>query len=777
MLSSTDVDRDTLCRALVESMSDAVLVLDPEPMRFILANEAATRLLGYSVDQLCTMRPTQLSNAWDVARLPEIGRSVAEHGVWRGRWLLVHQQGQLVTADIAISKLALAGHAYYLAVVREVAEPPSEQIEPPDHLGQYRLTFERSPLPMWIYDRETLAFLAVNQAAIRQYGFAREELMRMTLRDLRDPGDLRNLEWQTSPMRTGPLVGMFVRHRRKDGTLVEAEISSDEIVFNDRPARLVVAKDVTMQRRTEAAIHALNNELEARVAERTHHLRESEERFRALVASVPGLIYRCSPDTWQLQFVGGLVQSITGYPADDFITGARTFASLVDPSDTIRVRREVEQQLAASGAFATEYRLTQAGGQTRWVYERGRIVTDAAGAAEWLDGVVVDITDRKLAEAERARLTHAISQERAMHASILAGISDALLVVGADGIVWYANARLGELLAIADVDVIVGRPLQQLLDGQRVGSSADADVWDTLARVLAERSLDGFDLHVHGPPPRDLRCHPFTIPEMTADGAEVAEAVLAGAGIGLLLHDITFVQEVSRMKDEIIGLVSHELRAPLASVLGFAELLLRRDPPPEQRRQYLTVMLDEGARLTSLISDFLDLEHLRHGLHGVTLVPLDPRDLLIGAVTAADSDPDHPIILDVPMGLPPVLADADRMRQVLWNLLSNARKYSPDPGEIRVVARCVDDQLAITVTDRGVGIPRAALPQLFDRFFRVDERDGVSVPGAGLGLSIVKQLVEAHGGSVWAQSEGLDQGACFGFSLRFAEAPPHDVAS
>jgi len=113
----------------------------------------------------------------------------------------------------------------------------------------------------------------VNQAAIRQYGFTREELMRMTLRDLRDPGDLQNLDSQTSATRTGPLAGLFARHRRKDGTLVEAEISSDEIVFNDRPARLVVAKDVTAQRRMEAAIRALNGELEAARRRWTRHLR------------------------------------------------------------------------------------------------------------------------------------------------------------------------------------------------------------------------------------------------------------------------------------------------------------------------------------------------------------------------------------------------------------------------------------------------------------------------------------------------------------------------
>jgi PAS domain S-box-containing protein len=755
-----DAGQATLCQALVDGMSDAVLLLDPVTMQFVLANAAASRLLGYSVEHLRTMRPTLLSNAWDAAHVPEVVRVVAETGTWRGRWLLVHRQGQFVTVDLAVTRLTIGEREYHLSVMRDVEAQRPEDVAPPDDLEPYRLTFERSPLPMWVHDRETLAFLAVNRAATHQYGYAREEWLRMTLRDLRDPSELHHLAQEIATAPPGPVTGVLVQHRRKDGSVVEAETSSDEIVFNGRPARLVVAKDVTGQRRAEAAIRALNSDLEARVVERTRHLQESEDRFRSLVASVPGLIYRCTLATWQLQFVGGLVQDITGYPASDFLAGARTFASLVDPADTIRVHHEVEAQLAASGAFAIEYRLTQASGQSRWVYERGHIVASLDGAAAWLDGVIVDVSARKRAEDERAHLAHAISQERAMQASILAGISDALLVVGADDTIWYTNARLSDILGV-DTDAFVGRRLPAMLDAQRTSVPAEAAAWDTLERALAGRSLDGFDLHFQGPPRRELRCHPFTI---TGVGT-------AGPGLGLVLHDVTFVREIARMKDEIIGIVSHELRAPLANVLGFAELLLARDPALQERRQYLTVMLEEGKRLTSLIGDFLDLEKLRHGLYGITLAPLDPRALLLSAVAAADSDPDHPIEPDVPMGLPPVLADGDRVRQVLWNLLSNARKYSPEPGEIRLTARCIDGHLAITVADRGVGIPRDALPQLFDRFFRVGHPAGFNAPGAGLGLSIVKQLVEAHGGAVWAQSDGPQRGACFGFSLRFAETP------
>ena len=235
--------------------------------------------------------------------------------------------------------------------------------------------------------------------------------------------------------------------------------------------------------------------------------------------------------------------------------------------------------------------------------------------------------------------------------------------------------------------------------------------------------------------------------------------------------------ERDQVKGELTAVVSHELRTPLASLVGFAELLLVRDYPESQRRQFLRVMLDEGRRLTALINDFLDLQRIESGKQSVTLLPVNPLPLLDYAVSALGEDLERPIHLDVPANLPPVLADADRVKQVLTNLLSNARKYSPRGGEIRLEARHRDTAVEFAVVDRGLGIPPEAQPRLFEKFYRVDNSDRREIKGTGLGLAICQRIVEAHGGRIWAESDGPGHGARFAFTLPLARPPAnrHDV--
>jgi CheY-like chemotaxis protein/anti-sigma regulatory factor (Ser/Thr protein kinase) len=243
----------------------------------------------------------------------------------------------------------------------------------------------------------------------------------------------------------------------------------------------------------------------------------------------------------------------------------------------------------------------------------------------------------------------------------------------------------------------------------------------------------------------------------------------AGDGLGIVLTDVTAERELQRAKDELVSVVSHELRTPLASLVGFAELMLGRDFDEAKRRQFLTVMLQEGRRLTALINDFLDLQRLESGRQQLRPTTTSLRALVDQAVAATGDDPERPIIVDVPDTLPLVRADPDRIMQVLANLISNARKYSPGGGEIRVSAQAEHEWVTLSVADRGLGLPPEALPRLFEKFFRVDNSDRRSIKGTGLGLAIVKQIVEAHGGRVRAESEGLGQGTTVSFTLPRAE--------
>ena len=222
---------------------------------------------------------------------------------------------------------------------------------------------------------------------------------------------------------------------------------------------------------------------------------------------------------------------------------------------------------------------------------------------------------------------------------------------------------------------------------------------------------------------------------------------------------------LGRAKDEMVSLVSHEMRTPLASIVGFTELLTTREVTPEQRKEYLTVMLQEGHRLTALINDFLDLRRIEGGHMAMSFAPVDIGALIKRVVELFGKAGETVVTTNLASDLPLVRADSDSIFRVVANLLSNARKYSPNGGAIVVSAASVDGMVEIAVQDHGLGIPTDAVSQLFQKFYRIDTADRRAIRGTGLGLAISKNIVEAHGGTIAARSAGPDQGSIFYFTL------------
>ncbi len=371
-------------------------------------------------------------------------------------------------------------------------------------------------------------------------------------------------------------------------------------------------------------------------------------------------------------------------------------------------------------------------------------------------------TDERLqAEADRDRLTVELGRERAALASVIASMSEGVAILDADRIVRFANRPAAELLGIepgstfgTHVEKVIGQLAERL--------DAPEDALVSWRRASADpEAREMFEVRLLHPGPRDIRVQVFPVP--TNDDTR--------AGVGLTLRDVTQERDVDRVKDEIISVVNHELRTPLASVVGFAELLLAREFPEEQRRRFLTSMVQEGLRLAALVDDLLDLQRLAGGREPFTFEACSPRALLDRSAAMAGPNAATPIVVEANDDLPPVRADAARVQQVLSNLLGNARKYSPNGGTITLSARNADDSVEISVADQGLGIPPESLPRLFEKFFRVDNSDRREIRGTGLGLAIVKQIVEAHGGRVRAESGGLGQGSRLSFTLPVADVP------
>ncbi|NOT54300.1 MAG: PAS domain-containing protein [Deltaproteobacteria bacterium] len=259
------------------------------------------------------------------------------------------------------------------------------------------------------------------------------------------------------------------------------------------------------------------------------------------------------------------------------------------------------------------------------------------------------------------------------------------------------------------------------------------------------------------------------------------EARVAPSGpdeVVAIVRDITRRKEVERLKDEFISVVNHELRTPLASVRGFTELMLNRDFSPERQRELLSIIQRETIRLTDLINDFLDLRRIESGEQHYHFMEVDPAAALHASVALfSQNGGGHTFEVRLPDQVPRVQADADRLHQVLVNLLSNAVKFSPQGGTITTGIQTAGDEIVIWVADQGIGIAPEELPKVFDRFFRADNRDVRKIGGTGLGLTLVKEIITAHGGRVWLESTP-GQGSTFFFTLPYANtiADPRPAA-
>jgi len=230
-----------------------------------------------------------------------------------------------------------------------------------------------------------------------------------------------------------------------------------------------------------------------------------------------------------------------------------------------------------------------------------------------------------------------------------------------------------------------------------------------------------------------------------------------------------------RRRRELIGDVAHELRTPVAVLEGYLEGVLDGVVAPDPATW--ARLHGEAGRLRRLIDDLQELSRAEAGQIPLDLRPVDPAVLAQAAVARLAgpfAEKGLALEADVPAGLPPVLADHDRAVQVLTNLLTNALRYTPAPGEVRLRLRPAGDAVAFTVTDTGVGIAAEHLPHLFERFYRVDKSRSRAAGGTGIGLTIARALVEAMGGRIWAESDGPDQGATFGFTLPVARRAGRD---
>ena len=330
--------------------------------------------------------------------------------------------------------------------------------------------------------------------------------------------------------------------------------------------------------------------------------------------------------------------------------------------------------------------------------------------------------------------------------------------------------------------VLVNQEAKRIVEGLRIPGRST----EQLLEVITLRRADGREAALDAIPLAEalgaemVRAEEVVL--QVPDGRSI-KALLNATPIGsdngkvesmvVTLQDLTPVEELERLRAEFLGMVSHELRAPLTSIKGSAATVLGASPvlDPAEMLQFFRIIDEQADHMRGLISDLLDAGRIDSGTLSVAAEPAEVTGLVDQARnTFLSGGGRHIVLIDLPQDLPRVMADRQRIVQVLNNLLSNAARHSPESSPIRVAAVRDGVQVAVSVADQGKGVPGEQLPHLFQKYTGLGGSDGGrGLGGSGLGLAICKGLVKAHGGRIWATSGGADKGTEFTFTIPVAE--------
>lgn len=353
----------------------------------------------------------------------------------------------------------------------------------------------------------------------------------------------------------------------------------------------------------------------------------------------------------------------------------------------------------------------------------------------------------EMADRLQDQVVH-LSTARSRLAAVLEHMADGILIVDVAGRVLLINRAAGRLLGIAPEESL-NRSFAQVARHHRL-----VEVWER-SRASGQEQVEAVEVDRLG---LFLRVVVTPLPETKPPGYLV------------VLQDLTEVRRLEMVRRDFIANVSHELRTPLASLKALVETLrdAALEDPPAARR-FLDQAEAEVDALTQMVQELLELSRIESGQVPLEVRPVDVAEVVIPPAERLRSLAEQAgldMAFDLPEGLPPVLADPERLGQVVTNLVHNAIKFTPAGGRIRITARQVGRAVQVSVEDTGVGIPSEDLDRIFERFYKADRSR--SSGGTGLGLAIAKHIVQAHGGRIWAQSaEG--RGSTFFFTLPVAD--------
>ncbi|WP_257449178.1 CHASE3 domain-containing protein [Archangium lipolyticum] len=542
---------------------------------------------------------------------------------------------------------------------------------------------------------------------------------------------------------------------------------------------------------------------------------ESEARFRLLAETLPQLIWTSRTDGYT-EYFNPRWYEYTGQTPEQAL--GQGWSQALHPEDVRHALESWKRAVATGEPYGIEYRLRRADGAYRWFIARGLPLRDAAGHITHWFGTCTDIDEQTRGAESLLFLSEASVALAASldHAATLQQVARLTVPVLAD---WCIVDLKREDGGIERVEVTHADPTQAPLADQLrrypptgnehpsaramhsgrtvhlpemtresvARSASNAEHLRITQEHMKPRSLVAAPLLARG---RTLGVLTFVTTETSGRRYEeedvlLLEEVARRAAMALdnarlfslAQEERKHAEEANRLKDDFLATVSHELRTPLTAMLGWVKLLRSGRLPPDKHAKALETVDRNAQAQAQLIEDLLDVSRIITGKLRLETQPVHLAEVVQAAMESVRPAADAKEIRFQPELSEPedlVMGDPGRLQQVVWNLLSNAVKFSPTGSRVRVLLRRVDSSVEVTVADEGPGVPADFLPHIFERFRQLEGGTTRRHGGLGLGLAIVRHLVELHGGTVHAESEGPGRGATF--TVRLPPVLPRQAA-
>jgi PAS domain S-box-containing protein len=492
-------------------------------------------------------------------------------------------------------------------------------------------------------------------------------------------------------------------------------------------------------------------------------LSQSEERFRQMAETIQNVFWISIPLEQRLLYVSPAYEQVWGRSCESVYANYQEWLDAIHPDDREQVRTTLYQQVM-SGNYDVEYRIVRPDGSIRWVRDRGFPISEETGKPYRVAGVAEDITDRKQAETD-------LRESEARYRLLAEAIPQFVWITNAEGQNEYVNQQFCDYTGLSAeqmqgldwLSIIHPDDLERSRD-RWTASVNNGEFYEIEYRF---RRADGTYRWFlgQGIPLKDEQGR--TVKWFGTCTDIEPQKQIEQARLRLLEQEQAAratAEQANRIKDEFLAVLSHELRTPMNPILGWSKLL-RNGKLDSTRTAHALETIERNAQLqVQLIDDLLDISRILSGKLRLAIAPVDLRTVIAAAletVRLAVEAKSLSIQTQISPTVGLVNGDAGRLQQVVWNLLSNAVKFTPANGQITVALTQVGTNAQIQVTDTGKGIQPDFLPYVFEHFRQEDAATTRKFGGLGLGLAILRQIVEMHGGTVRAESPGEGQGATF----------------